>query len=302
MIRQRRDTNQGDSLISVAVLGQGTTPGRAEALAAKIVASLNATDGIADPAAFRNAAEALAAAQQQSREFEELWRERSAAYASLNSNYRIATEAMNNIAMERDAARADRDLLTAERDRLQGLIDAAAKHWLELARTDPIPWEGGLDAAMKAGCDQIRKLAAEVERLRGVSRMCASVLHNELNCTVSDLPRDKWCEQCREVKQKLAEPVDDDREVERLRESNRKLREAVEAAKLDGIREERGRWREWVEKMKRQWGDMFRREAWWSTAEEIERVRSPQPESVIAALREAAAIRERATEQAKESK
>lgn len=74
MIRQLRDTNQGDSLISVAVLGQGTTPGRAEAIAAKIVASLNATDGIADPAAFVEAAERLAEASRKMKAVMLIWR------------------------------------------------------------------------------------------------------------------------------------------------------------------------------------------------------------------------------------
>jgi len=47
-----------------------------------------------------------------------------------------------------------------EIDRLNSLINATANHWLDLQHDHPIAWEGAVDAAMEAACDEIRRLSA----------------------------------------------------------------------------------------------------------------------------------------------
>lgn len=47
-----------------------------------------------------------------------------------------------------------------EIDRLNGVINDTAKHWLDLQHDHPIAWEGAVDAAMEAACDEIRRLSA----------------------------------------------------------------------------------------------------------------------------------------------
>lgn len=47
-----------------------------------------------------------------------------------------------------------------ELDRLNALIESAASHWLSLGLEFPIAWEGGIDAAMEAACNEIRRLKA----------------------------------------------------------------------------------------------------------------------------------------------
>ena len=47
----------------------------------------------------------------------------------------------------------------AENVRLLDLIDRTAAHWLALVGGDkPIAWEGAIDAAMEAACNEIRRL------------------------------------------------------------------------------------------------------------------------------------------------
>ena len=48
-----------------------------------------------------------------------------------------------------------------EIDRLNGLINATANHWLDLQRDHPIAWEGAIDAAMEVACTEIRRLLGE---------------------------------------------------------------------------------------------------------------------------------------------
>ena len=56
---------------------------------------------------------------------------------------------------------ADRiEALEAENERLNSLINATANHWLDLQHDHPIAWEGAVDAAMEAACDEIRRLSA----------------------------------------------------------------------------------------------------------------------------------------------
>ena len=58
-------------------------------------------------------------------------------------------------------AAADRiEALEAEVERLNSLINATANHWLDLQHDHPIAWEGAVDAAMEAACDEIRRLSA----------------------------------------------------------------------------------------------------------------------------------------------
>lgn len=47
-----------------------------------------------------------------------------------------------------------------EIDRLNGIINDTAKHWLDLQHDHPIVWEGAVDAAMDAACAEIRRLRA----------------------------------------------------------------------------------------------------------------------------------------------
>lgn len=54
-----------------------------------------------------------------------------------------------------------------ERDAAVRLIDDAATHWLSLNLGHPIQWEGAIDAAMAAACNEIRSLNA---RLAAVER------------------------------------------------------------------------------------------------------------------------------------
>lgn len=54
----------------------------------------------------------------------------------------------------------------AQRDHFAQLIENSAQHWLALQAEHPIAWEGAVDAAFKAACDEIRRLkqpAAELE-------------------------------------------------------------------------------------------------------------------------------------------
>lgn len=55
------------------------------------------------------------------------------------------------------------DVRSAENVRLQSLIERTAQHWLDLQLTHSIAWEGGIDEAMKAACDEIRRLRASPE-------------------------------------------------------------------------------------------------------------------------------------------
>ena len=56
-----------------------------------------------------------------------------------------------------------------EIERLRSLIGHAAKYWLDHFLTNPaIAWEGGIDKAMKAACEEIERLRAENAKLREV--------------------------------------------------------------------------------------------------------------------------------------
>lgn len=56
---------------------------------------------------------------------------------------------------------ADRlEALEAENERLNSLINDTANHWLRLQCDHPIVWEGAIDTAMEAACDEIRHLSA----------------------------------------------------------------------------------------------------------------------------------------------
>lgn len=46
----------------------------------------------------------------------------------------------------------------AQRDSLAALIEGCAQHWLALQAEHPIAWEGAVDAAFLAACDEIRRL------------------------------------------------------------------------------------------------------------------------------------------------
>lgn len=50
------------------------------------------------------------------------------------------------------------DALEPTREHLQKLVQRTAGHWLSLSLTHPIPWEGAIDAAMEAACNEIRRL------------------------------------------------------------------------------------------------------------------------------------------------
>lgn len=52
------------------------------------------------------------------------------------------------------------EALEAEIERLNSLINDTADHWLHLQRDHPVGWEGAVDAAMEAACDEIRRLSA----------------------------------------------------------------------------------------------------------------------------------------------
>lgn len=70
---------------------------------------------------------------------------------------------INEATREHDAAEAwwkeQLAVKDAEIARLLGMIDAAAKHWLELTNTHRIPWEGAIDSAMEAACKEIARLS-----------------------------------------------------------------------------------------------------------------------------------------------
>ncbi len=50
------------------------------------------------------------------------------------------------------------DALKAENAHMSGLIEACANHWLALQDHCPLKWEGAVDGAFKAACDEIRRL------------------------------------------------------------------------------------------------------------------------------------------------
>lgn len=58
---------------------------------------------------------------------------------------------------------ADNDRLTAENARLNSLINDTANHWLALQIAHPIAWEGAIDEAMRAACDEIARHRAKLE-------------------------------------------------------------------------------------------------------------------------------------------
>lgn len=58
----------------------------------------------------------------------------------------------------------------ADNNRLRDLIEDAASHWLDLNNKHQIPWEGGIDAAMKAACDQIRSLTTRLSAPKRLAR------------------------------------------------------------------------------------------------------------------------------------
>jgi len=56
---------------------------------------------------------------------------------------------------------ADRiEALRAEVERLNRLINSTGDHWLALVAVHPVQWEGAIDAAMEAACNEIKRLAA----------------------------------------------------------------------------------------------------------------------------------------------
>jgi hypothetical protein len=50
--------------------------------------------------------------------------------------------------------------LSAEVARLNRLINSTGDHWLALVAVHPVQWEGAIDAAMEAACNEIKRLAA----------------------------------------------------------------------------------------------------------------------------------------------
>lgn len=55
---------------------------------------------------------------------------------------------------------ADRiEALSAEVERLNRLINSTGDHWLKLQSTHPVQWEGAIDAAMEAACNEIKRLS-----------------------------------------------------------------------------------------------------------------------------------------------
>ena len=62
---------------------------------------------------------------------------------------------------------------------LQRVIDQTAQHWLDFQRENVLPWEGGIDAAMKAACDRITQqdaviagLVEALERIGSLADRC----------------------------------------------------------------------------------------------------------------------------------
>jgi hypothetical protein len=61
-----------------------------------------------------------------------------------------------------------------ENARLLHLIGETAQHWYALTNDIRIPWEGDLNGAMKAACDEIRKLTRERDGLLVINGDLAS--------------------------------------------------------------------------------------------------------------------------------
>jgi len=68
---------------------------------------------------------------------------------------------MTTLANKIEALRTENSALQAENDRLNALIDATARHWMDLQFKHPIQWEGAIDGAMKAACDTILRALRE---------------------------------------------------------------------------------------------------------------------------------------------
>ena len=66
------------------------------------------------------------------------------------------------------------EALSAENERLNTLINETGVHWLALQNDHPIIWEGAIDAAMKAACDEIRLLREALERIGDELSTCAA--------------------------------------------------------------------------------------------------------------------------------
>lgn len=49
-----------------------------------------------------------------------------------------------------------------ERDSFAQLIENSAQHWLALQAGNPIKWEGAIDGAMQAACDEIIRLREQL--------------------------------------------------------------------------------------------------------------------------------------------
>jgi len=74
-------------------------------------------------------------------------------------------------------------------DETPAVVQKAAQHWLDLQRDIPIAWEGGIDAAMLAACNEIRRLSATPkgsEQYHGIG--CATRRGGKCNCAAEEVP------------------------------------------------------------------------------------------------------------------
>lgn len=74
------------------------------------------------------------------------------------------------------------DRLEPTREHLQRLVQRTAAHWLDLSITHPIPWEGAIDAAMEAACNEIRRLSPTLKAPAVTSNWNTSRVCNGWDC------------------------------------------------------------------------------------------------------------------------
>jgi len=65
--------------------------------------------------------------------------------------------------LREDRYHRERDEARVEVALLKELIDSAGKPWLALLLDHPIQWEGAIDSAMAAACDEIKRLKLLVQ-------------------------------------------------------------------------------------------------------------------------------------------
>ena len=95
------------------------------------------------------------------------------------------------IEADREAVRAEQ---AAEVERLRKLIEATSAHFLRLNTDHPIMWEGAIDGAMEAVCQEVERQAAELAKFKALAETLAGALEQyDQGCAAIGGCSDGYC-------------------------------------------------------------------------------------------------------------